>query len=67
MNLVFSEVLYKGEGIGKRVHDGLLPAFAVAVNYKIYNVATLPFHFIAKEGVRFKPYLKVPQRWCSIL
>ena len=40
MNLFFSEVLYKGEGIGKRVHDGLLLAFAVAENYvyKIYNV-----------------------------
>ena len=48
MNLVFSEVLYKGEGIGKRVHDGLLPAFAVVENYKIYNVETvLLYHFIS--------------------
>ena len=48
MNLVSSEVLYKGEGIGKRVHDGLLLAFAVAENYKIYDTLLL-YHFIAKK------------------
>ena len=70
MNLVFSEVIYKGEDIGKRVQDGLLPAFAVAKNYKIYhrNCTALCTICLPKDrGVSLKTYLKVPQKWCSIL